>query len=41
MVIAFIYRNLELSNSQAISMALVAIASLILLVVALANTAKK
>ena len=41
MIIAFVYKNLEVSNGQAVSLALVAILSLILLVVALANTAKK
>ena len=41
MIIAFVYNNLEVSNSQAIALALTAITSLILLVVALANTAKK
>ena len=41
MIIAFVYKNLEVSNGQAIALALVAITSLILLVVALANTAKK
>ena len=41
MIIAFVYKNLEVSNIQAISLALVTITSLILLVAALANTAKK
>ena len=41
MIIAFVYKNLEVSNGQAIALALTAITSLILLVVALANTAKK
>ena len=40
MIIAFIYKNLEVSNEQAIALALVAIISLILLVIAPVNTAK-
>ena len=40
MMIAFIDKNLEVSSAQAIALALVAITSLILLVVALANKLK-
>lgn len=41
MIVALVYGNLEVSNAQAIALALVTVISLILLVVALANTAKK
>ena len=41
MTVALAFGNLEVSNAQAIALALVTVISLILLVVALANTAKK
>ena len=41
MTIALVYGNLEVSNAQAIALALTTVISLFLLVVALANTAKK